>query len=167
MSTRNEKIAAWAKANPCSSMEDIGDYYGISKQRVHQILVRQGVHKLNAQVANAAPKPRCDACGKECLWLRYNAQGDYRCMPCRRRLSLIDVVCSLCGILFKRARAFVYRSSSHSQYTFGFIVCPPCEPKRRAAMGRALGQLPVGKSGLRESNPELFKRYYLQELEQV
>ena len=45
---RNAKIAEWAKDNPCSSLDQIGNYYGITRERVRQILKMEGVHNIDA-----------------------------------------------------------------------------------------------------------------------
>ncbi len=165
---RNPKIAAYATNNPCLTLETIGDYHGITRERVRQILLKQGVHKMNAASARKAPKALCDECGRESTGTsRRDPNSPYRCHPCARRLSMIGVSCCLCDKIFKCRRAYILRAAKGGRYAGSASVCPACEPKRRVANGRAMGRLPAGKGGHRERNPALFQRYYKEELQAI
>lgn len=94
---RNEKIAAWAVANPCSTLQEIGDYYGISRERVRQILKKQGVHKPAAKKVYNGPV--CSECGKH---MPTATRDNPVCHGCTS--MLITIICSGCGTSFQRKR---------------------------------------------------------------
>lgn len=102
-SERNQKIVAWALANPCSSLREIGDYYGITRERVRQIIARCGEHKVSASMSAVVPVS-CSVCGAEtrCRGARKRVAGghDYRCQSCFRKQRWTDIACRSCGKLF-------------------------------------------------------------------
>jgi hypothetical protein len=157
--SRDRKMAEYAKANPCATLQQIGDYHGLTRERVRQILIRLGVHKANAHSARARPRVLCaGGCGRSSPESNRLPHNDYRCRACSRRVS---VACSLCDKLFKRYRSQI---TSGTRYTYGMYFCPSCVPLRLAALGRALGHLPKTKGGGSVRDPELFRQMYLKEL---
>lgn len=116
--TRNEKIVAWAKANPCSTLQEIGDYYGITWQRVQQIIARAGEHKKSAPSARKK-MATCDVCGHETPESHRLAKQrlrPYRCWPCKSANRFIAVSCLECGLSVQRERNNVIRSANDPQY---------------------------------------------------
>ena len=150
---RNAKIAAWAKDNPCSPLQEIGDHYGITRERVRQILKNEGVHKIAAQTAKAPGPLYCTSCGKEAnptsravrKW--QGVTSPYICRPCRR----VDVACTLCGQLVSIHRSLLLaKVNCERRYARGEVWCSECEHVRREITGRVLGRLP--------RNPETGRR---------
>ena len=95
---RNARIVAWAAANPCSTLQEIGDYYGLTRERVRRIIALAGAHK--------PPKRRvrhfCDSCGVESKAgsRRKNRPTPYRCASCVHTLGWVQIACRTCGVLF-------------------------------------------------------------------
>lgn len=106
---RNRKIADWFKANPCMTLQQVGDYYGITRERVRQILRAQGAtHSRPTRSATWL----CIACQKPST--RWRKTG--LCKECR---SGVQAVCSGCGKLFRR----LYSSLSTRRNTHGRVFC--------------------------------------------
>ena len=81
--------------NPCATLEQIGQKFGVSRERIRQILQRANLPTRRFVQHNFI----CLQCGKEftCKWPRRF------CSPeCSRRYHNPSLVCSECGILFER-----------------------------------------------------------------
>ena len=97
---RNSKIAQWATDNPCSSLQEIGDYYGITRERVRQILQKQGVHKQRAFAPYAGPV--CSECAKR---MPQAKADEPLCRKCRG--MMFTMICTGCGEPFERSRRMI------------------------------------------------------------
>ena len=147
MAERNAKIVEWAQSNPCSSLQEIGDYYGITRERVRQIIAREGAHKEDARkVRPPAARPHCESCGKILSYRGYfysqarKTDRPRMCRPCGR----IAVACVLCGQMVTVFRnVLLAKAASQRRYKMGDVWCSECEHVRREMAGRVLANLPI------------------------
>lgn len=119
-SERNVKIVGYATANPCLSMETIGDYHGISRERVRQIIKAQGAHKTSALIARATTQPTCSECGKI---MPGTKTAEPRCMECRQRP--VELTCWSCDGLFEVSQ-HILRTQTR-KYKSPLRYCPECQ----------------------------------------
>ncbi len=79
MSTRQDGIAI-RKANPCASEQAVANKIGISRQRVHQHLVKAGL-----PTHHYIYKKKCLECGK----ILSNVNKSGYCLNCKIKLNKI------------------------------------------------------------------------------
>jgi hypothetical protein len=125
---RNNRIAKWAEENPCSSCQEIGDYYGITRERVSQILRMKGIYKESAATARMKIKPRirCDMCGKEVKTDRRKNRTYAKAPRCHECRSLkVTLVCSGCGTKFERPLGIIIsgRNRKNTRYKYERVFC--------------------------------------------
>jgi excisionase family DNA binding protein len=99
LAERNSRIVKWATENPCSSLAEIGDHYGISRERVRQILFRHGIRKAHALRVRLKTVLSCRECGKD---MPYSRRESPICNACSG--MKVDLVCDGCDRPFKRSR---------------------------------------------------------------
>jgi len=139
LAERNAKIVRWATENPCSSLEQIGRYYGISRERVRQVIAKAGKHKIAAQTARP-PRRICEICGD-------GLTGDARHyhQQCKQARAWVTVICDGCGISFQKRANHVIRAQHDSRYTGRIFCSVPCA--RRHPSEAALAYLHSSKPG--------------------
>ena len=119
-------IVAAYKRTPQLTLEEIGQEFGVSRQRVHQILQKEGVdtHHVTIRI--------CSSCGKK---LDSKPKSGL-CRECGKKSTIATLTCVECGVTFPRKRALAKRKKSggvfcsrhcHGIYVakhFGFIAHP-------------------------------------------
>lgn len=108
-SERNQKLVAYAMANPCVSLQTIGDHYGISRERVRKIIERAGEHKSHAR---RLPIFLCALCEKPT-----ESKGGI-CIRCR----WVELPCVNCGEMVRRRTASLTYPSRQQRYK-GRVFC--------------------------------------------
>ena len=87
--------------NPCRSYADLARELGISKQRVHQIVVRLQLPRKLKLKDRFKDRFSCSECGQS----RPNAKKAGYCTSCRHEKSIVPVSCSFCGKLFSMSKS--------------------------------------------------------------
>ena len=94
---RREAVAqAWAEGD---TLDEVGRKFGVTRQRVHQIVENLGVAKYQAQrrevnrrlVAQYNPTPVCQRC-RELLQFNGGRKLGRFCRPCSEKLRLVRIV---------------------------------------------------------------------------
>jgi hypothetical protein len=114
--TRNQKIAAFKEANPCITLAEIGQHYGISRERVRQIIKKEtgkGYRRITK------PRPLCLNCGQPCNDLGYK----YCSKECARETHRVTLECYTCGKLFTRRQSHVMRTATSPAYINKRFYC--------------------------------------------
>jgi hypothetical protein len=105
-SLRDQKILDFRKKNPCLPLRVIGDHYGISKQRIDQIIRRN-----NLKIEK--PKRYCAQCNSV-LPSRLSKYCSRECLSDSRRIA---VQCEECGKIFFRRTVEVVRRIGEKGYS--------------------------------------------------
>ena len=109
---RQTSIIATRDRNPCATLQEIGDKYGITRERVRQVLKEAGVQTKHVLRVNHLI---CPFCGGE---KTYNSS---RCPTCREAqreaVRLVPLVCDQCGTMFERKQVDVLTRAK--RYGFG------------------------------------------------
>ena len=114
--TRNQKIAEFKKKNPCVTLAEIGKHYGISAERVRQI-IKKATGKGCGQMTK--PRPLCLNCGLPCKQLAHI----YCSRKCYNEARLVTMECYTCGKLFTRRQSQVIRAATNPRYTTKRYYC--------------------------------------------
>ena len=98
------QVVALRKTNPCATLESIAVVVDppVSRQRVHQILVQEGL--VTVAVKRERPQFEClnPDCGKAFIPRYYRASERYCSPACRQADNRLKLVCHGCGIEFTR-----------------------------------------------------------------
>lgn len=123
--TNTAKAIALRKASPCMSLQDIGDKVGLSRERVRQILTRDGL--VTKHVVRQTYY--CMNCGKPTRnmprrWRRYIVDNEVFCNgTCAKEFHTLTLTCSTCGKVFKRPAGEVINAAQHPLHKGGLIFC--------------------------------------------
>ncbi len=99
-----QDLISLKKKFPCYTLQQIGNEYGITKERVRQILSSEGV---DTTLYN--PKKICQKCGGK----KEKGQRKY-CKKCADELQYIHIRCEKCHRLFRRSVHYViYNNPEH------------------------------------------------------
>ena len=106
---RNRRIVEMRKSHPHMTIGEIAEKFGITKQRVHQLLKRSGVKAASVRLPK--PMPPCCVCGESVNWRAAKTCGDPECvralwkqkLPKWSGITMLDLVCDHCGCEFQRA----------------------------------------------------------------
>ena len=97
--------------NPTASNSEIGRRLGLTRERVRQILGKEGI--------KTARKPRagifCKSCGKSLHDAR--AKGPL-CLSCIVRSSIVTLTCAYCSKAFPRTRRSIKPGKKRGQINF-------------------------------------------------
>jgi len=99
-----QDLVSFKKRNPCYNLSHIGDKFGLTKERVRQILSSEGI---DTTLYN--PKKMCRQCGDR----KEEGQRLY-CKKCADDRKYISVRCPQCHRLFRREAYYViYYNPDH------------------------------------------------------
>jgi hypothetical protein len=107
ISEQSIEIAKMRHDNPCLTLQQIGNKYGISRERVRQVLAKQGTttkHYIKRQYSE------CLNCGKQ------TTNKLYCTKKCRTDYNQITLVCDNCGKSFNRKKSDIIRTSNNENY---------------------------------------------------
>lgn len=116
--TDRSAIVATRRSNPCATLLEIGDKYGVSKQRIHQILQKEGEVTRHWTAWSAARTGHvCPSCGE------WKADVSKRCRKCaiskrkaERGSTKVPVSCDWCGKITWRYPSAVIRNANSPRY---------------------------------------------------
>ncbi len=104
-----ESVCATRKRNPCATLEEIGQKYNVSRERIRQVLSKHGL-STKALVIKSA----CMNCNK----VIYKSQK-FCSRECQHEYARIPVACQQCGKIFKRYQSEItYRFRENSEHRF-------------------------------------------------
>ena len=98
---KRKSIAKMRKQFPCYTLQQIGDEFGIGRERVRQVLNLESVETRSLQRLTTGKK--CQRCGDI---ISERQRKDY-CSKCRYELHHVQIVCDQCGKLFWRKASLV------------------------------------------------------------
>ena len=92
-------IKRMRRNNPCSTLVQIGDKYGVTRERVRQILKEamlptRAVGNLCYNISN---QHFCLNCGK----VRVHGKAKFCSLECRKEYTTIQIACTQCGLLIQ------------------------------------------------------------------
>ena len=90
-----EAIASFNGHAP--TLQELGDMFGVSRERIRQRFVRLGIPRINAATANAPYK--CTQCGKAihtASQARIKSGFCIRCKPKLRQTVILTIICGQC-----------------------------------------------------------------------
>lgn len=113
--TRNAKIVAYARSNPCATLESMGYHYGVTREYIRQILKRAGVRQDSRTAQRLArPVRLCVVCQKPLF-----SKASKRHIYCT---AVMEVPCVQCGQLVTRSIA-VYKQAIQVGNSKGRVFC--------------------------------------------
>jgi hypothetical protein len=107
----DSELATYRLTHKCATLQQIGNIFGLSRERVRQRLKRAGVETKHFRFVQ---KYKCNECGKE-SHLKLFCSNE-----CRSKYASIQLECSQCHKIFTRKiyRAFRTLVVRGSQLTF-------------------------------------------------
>jgi len=112
---RKKRVKNIRRNNPCATLQVIGDEVGLSRERVRQILKKEGL--TTAHYIESPYKFFCPECGKPTRWKFCNKQ-------CRDKYLYIPVTCDNCGKINYRLQSTVlYRVKNKLNLYNGHYFC--------------------------------------------
>ena len=114
---RREDIVRIRRQEPCATLQNIGSRCGVTRERVRQILAKEGL-------PTAKITGYCRECG-EPLTQKYQRYCPNKCFNIyRQRMKNILVSCSYCGNLFPRERSAINAMAARDyQHAFCNHIC--------------------------------------------
>jgi len=100
------------EANRCATLQQIGDKYGVTKERVRQILSRE---QLPTRAIIERKIVYCLHCGKETPNLKFCSH------ECQQAYHSVEAVCSQCGRMFSLRQSELIARTKHN--TTGLLFC--------------------------------------------
>lgn len=92
------KVKRSRRNNPCYTLRQIGEQYGVTRERVRQILKEEGLRtKAVGTLYYKTSNPRfCLNCGK----VRLDSRKNFCSRKCQKEYLTIQVACTQCDTLF-------------------------------------------------------------------
>ena len=105
------------------TLQQLGDYFGVSRERIRQLLLKSGLSKPSVFVAN---RPKCQVCGNDVPVSR-KQRHNYICFVCQPKPTarLISCTCGQCGKWFKLT---VREYNARTRIVTSFRVTPRITP---------------------------------------
>lgn len=103
-------------AHPDWTLAQIAADCGTTRQRVHQILAREGLPTRARRAAPSRPSLLCSTCGTVLhVQVAHRDTGGLLCRSCRNERGRVSVQCTECGRVFSRQRARHNRSLARAR----------------------------------------------------
>ena len=112
-SATRQKVKDLRSLDLSLTMSQIGKRIGISRQRVYQILLEEGLPTKHLITKRPGKCYACPVCGTI-------SKSEFCCDDCKNKWSLIPIICSGCGKLFFRTSRVLIANYRHRQ---GFLFC--------------------------------------------
>ncbi len=113
-----ESVIQIRQANPCATLQDIGNKVGITRERVRQIL-----QTAQLDTYHYRPTYICNQCGEPISRERATKNKLYCSSDCLKQSSRITLPCSYCGTLVTRKVSdFICHKKNHvfcNRHCFG------------------------------------------------
>jgi hypothetical protein len=106
--SRNDDIVAMRRADPYLTLQAIATEFGVSRERIRQILSAEGV----TTTAVVRYKYICNGCGKPTS-RAHRAAAEPMHKGCRYRYNTVNVSCAQCGVRFRTTRGMYERKLQH------------------------------------------------------
>lgn len=105
------------------TLQEMGDYFNLTRERIRQLLLARGLSKPHAYVAN---KLKCRVCNGE-LPASRRQQRDYICYTCQPKFYsvIVSCICGQCGIEFSLSRG---KYNSRFRLVSGLRTTPRTTP---------------------------------------
>ena len=135
---RRERLLAAHQRNPCWTLARLGQAEGITRQRVHQLLAKEGIHLATPtykSLAKAASR-HCRLCG---LPLSRETRYD-TCSSCRQANAVVMLPCEQCGRLFPRRGSQASYRIKNPRYRGRFFCSLACNYQWRKGRPRGLAK---------------------------
>jgi endogenous inhibitor of DNA gyrase (YacG/DUF329 family) len=113
--TRDAELIAFHMKNPCLTLEQIGHKFGITRQRVDQILLSVDIHIGKRRKT----RPLCLNCGKPCKRMK----AVYCSVKCFNEQHRLTLICHTCGKTITRSQSAVLRTETNPEYTEKKFYC--------------------------------------------
>lgn len=92
-----DEVVEYRKKNPCLTLQQVGDHFSRSRERIRQILFENGERTTNIRYGKTVVI--CPNCGG-----RKSRNGKF-CQQCDRQNRKIPISCPICGNIFMRSQA--------------------------------------------------------------
>ena len=138
--SKQKAIADMRRKFPCYTLQQIGNEFGLSRERVRQILNSQGEE---TQSLRRVTPQQCQRCGD------IIAKNRIHCDKCQYELHHVQVICDQCGKLFWRSVSSVLQYSFLSDNKRQHYFCDRKCFGRWTGRNRGFGaHPPTGKQNL-------------------
>ena len=123
------RVVAVRLANPCLTLESIGTRFGITRERVRQILAHKGVETRHKRLVD---RYECLQCHESFVPKSYLVKRGtpwvytYCGRACKSVSNLVDLICIQCGGPYQRPITHLKRSNSRfcTKVCFGSYMGP-------------------------------------------
>jgi len=118
------EVIAWRRANPCLTLETVGFRFGVTRERIRQILAKAGEPTFHYRISK--PTRICMQCGTGYIKGVWSFAGVFLCsVDCRLEYYHPLVQCEVCGGMFRRRASHLMRSSTSPtrQNSQLFVAC--------------------------------------------
>lgn len=113
----HELIIKERKAIPCATLQQMSDKFGVSRERIRQILKYE-----NLPTRHYTKHLNCAKCGTRIL---LNNKSGY-CHKCLVEIHRIPLICDECGRLYYRSECQVIHTAKNKQYRGGQFCSNRC-----------------------------------------
>lgn len=96
-----KEVCTLRQQNPCLTLIEIGDQLGVTRERVRQILKKEGMSTRALYVPKYG-RFSCVVCDKVFVPERATSTRLYCSVQCQKEAAMITLSCDWCGNLFKR-----------------------------------------------------------------
>lgn len=120
--TRRDDIAEYRRNHPCATLRNIAQQFGVTRERIRQILSREGLPTKRQSFYINRTYEVCPRCGG------YKCRKAKFCKECSHEMAWIQVACERCGVLLKPMRVSHLIRNNTKRKT-DMILCRHCRGK--------------------------------------
>ena len=102
LSEKSQKIVKYRKENPCLTLTVIADKFGLTRERIRQIVSRAGIKTRHLSNSSKI----CPTCNG------VKSRQSKQCMSCFKREHNLDLQCFICEGWFKRNQSKVIKRAN-------------------------------------------------------